>query len=354
MENIGLVTYWHPSGQATVMRDLKDILDNSGKYKAHVLSRRSKFILDTDDWPKDNLTIGSEFLNIPFQVYKKWIIKNNIKKIIFFQNYQFDFIKKIRDMGVKTYGTFMWERLRADSAKQAKEVYTKIFSLHPAEVVHYKEKFDIDSQYISWGIPPRMLERYQPNQFSGPITFFFPVGKFDARRNYMEVIRAFKQVKNKNARLFIYSKGNSARVAKIISTDPRIVLGSSEVVKSDDDFFKYMNDADVFILPSKWEGLGLSFYEAMAIRRPIITVDSPPMNNHIIKGKIGVAVPAVIEGYKPGMIPKINFKEKDMTKAIENMCNYKIIKKMSSNIEDILKTKYSWQKTKRDVLKLLS
>ena len=38
------------------------------------------------------------------------------------------------------------------------------------------------------------------------------------------------------------------------------------------------------MLPSRWEGNGLPFIEALAYGRPIITVNAPPMNERIING----------------------------------------------------------------------
>ena len=38
------------------------------------------------------------------------------------------------------------------------------------------------------------------------------------------------------------------------------------------------NDGDVFILPSRWEGLGLQLFECQAAGMPLITTDGPPMN----------------------------------------------------------------------------
>lgn len=37
-------------------------------------------------------------------------------------------------------------------------------------------------------------------------------------------------------------------------------------------------DGDVFILPSRWEGLGLQLFECQAAGMPLITTDAPPMN----------------------------------------------------------------------------
>lgn len=48
----------------------------------------------------------------------------------------------------------------------------------------------------------------------------------------------------------------------------------------------YQN-SDVAVLPSKWEGLGLTFLESIGCGLPIITVDAPPMNEFVVNGETG-------------------------------------------------------------------
>ncbi len=48
---------------------------------------------------------------------------------------------------------------------------------------------------------------------------------------------------------------------------------------------------DVCLGPSRWEGLGLFLYEAVAFGMPQITNDSPPMNEVVRDGVNGILVP---------------------------------------------------------------
>jgi len=54
-----------------------------------------------------------------------------------------------------------------------------------------------------------------------------------------------------------------------------------------DELVRLYQGADVAVLPSKWEGLGLTFLEAMGCGLPIITVDAPPMNEFVKDGETG-------------------------------------------------------------------
>ena len=55
-----------------------------------------------------------------------------------------------------------------------------------------------------------------------------------------------------------------------------------------EEIVQMYQSADVAVLPSKWEGLGLTFLESIGCGLPIITVDAPPMNEFVRDGETGV------------------------------------------------------------------
>ena len=57
-----------------------------------------------------------------------------------------------------------------------------------------------------------------------------------------------------------------------------------------DEHLRLFASADVCVAPSRWEGLGLHLYEAMALGLPVITNDNPPMNEVIVDGDNGLLV----------------------------------------------------------------
>ena len=60
---------------------------------------------------------------------------------------------------------------------------------------------------------------------------------------------------------------------------------------------------DVSISPSRWEGLGLPLYEAIAFGMPTITNDDPPMNEVVHDGDNGLLVPSHPDGTARSGIP---------------------------------------------------
>ena len=78
-----------------------------------------------------------------------------------------------------------------------------------------------------------------------------------------------------------------------------------------DEHLRQFAGCHVCLSPSRWEGLGLPLYEAVAFGMPSITNDSPPMNEIVIDGVNGVCVDSVRwgeagsghPGLRPGLRP---------------------------------------------------
>ncbi|MDY6844797.1 MAG: glycosyltransferase, partial [Thermodesulfobacteriota bacterium] len=54
-----------------------------------------------------------------------------------------------------------------------------------------------------------------------------------------------------------------------------------------EELVQMYQESDVAVLPSKWEGLGLTFLEAISCGLPILTVDAPPMNEFVKNRETG-------------------------------------------------------------------
>ena len=76
---------------------------------------------------------------------------------------------------------------------------------------------------------------------------------------------------------------------------------------------------DVCITPSRWEGLGLPLYEAMAFGQPVISNDDPPMNEVISDGLNGLLVPSHPDGTARSGIPAKRPDPEALTDAIEQL-----------------------------------
>lgn len=119
------------------------------------------------------------------------------------------------------------------------------------------------------------------------------VGRQDNQKNQPELIRAFVGVHKRypSAVLLIAGRpGNaSEHINEVISA-----VGAQDSVRilgHRDDIADLYVAADIFALPSLYEGLGCSLLEAMALGTPIIGSDAPAIREVLGDGAYGVVTP---------------------------------------------------------------
>lgn len=111
------------------------------------------------------------------------------------------------------------------------------------------------------------------------------------QKNYTTLIKAFALVKKEvDARLVILGDGEERKKLELLVNE----LGINDSVSMPgfvDNPYAYMSRADVFVLPSLWEGFPNVLVEAMACNTPVIATDCPGGSAEILdNGKWGVLV----------------------------------------------------------------
>lgn len=101
---------------------------------------------------------------------------------------------------------------------------------------------------------------------------FISVGEVNSNKNHELVIRALAKISNPDIKYYICGRGPLEEQLRLLSKELKIekqvyILGYQENVK------EYLKCADVFVFPSKREGLGLAALEAMASGLPLIGSD---------------------------------------------------------------------------------
>lgn len=115
------------------------------------------------------------------------------------------------------------------------------------------------------------LENIKENYHIGEQLTIIHVGNFKKEKNHSMIIDAFKIINDKipNSILQLIGQGGLE-----ISIKNKVVdLNLSNNVKFmglQNDVFRYLKQADIFILPSIWEGMPISLIEAMSVGLPIV------------------------------------------------------------------------------------
>lgn len=108
------------------------------------------------------------------------------------------------------------------------------------------------------------------------------------------VLKALPDVLKKipDATYLVVGSGNDERVNRILQQHPELKKNVVMVgAISDEERLDFYNLADVYILPSKFEGFGIVFIEASACGIPVIASDGYGGREGLLNGKLGLVVP---------------------------------------------------------------
>ena len=147
----------------------------------------------------------------------------------------------------------------------------------------------LETPRVPWGIHPELLAVPVSRRDDGLVRFVFPGGFLGHRKPAEPVIEAFSAARGDRLRLLVKAQVERSRLKGIhsmVDADERI-----EFRLADEPWGEHLAAIaanDVSISPSRWEGLGLPLYEAVAFGMPTITNDDPPMNEVISDGENGL------------------------------------------------------------------
>lgn len=281
---IGFVTLWYERGQAYVTRDIRDALGNN--YQTFIFARAggttdNPILQTTGEWDTPNLTTHPTY-QIPHSALKNWIVNNHLDVVFFNEEYDLGLVETARKCGVKTVGYYVWELFDPQNVTRCKSLYDKIICPTKACYEKFKGLGMNNVEYIQWGVKLNLFKPFEL-PVNKRIRFFHPAGwgGLYERRGTQFVIDAFQKLNDPKAELLIHTQIGSGiqehnNIKIIYGTVPR------------EEIIQMYQNADVAVLPSKWEGLGLTFLEAIGCGLPIITTDAPPMNEFVRNGETGL------------------------------------------------------------------
>ncbi len=138
---------------------------------------------------------------------------------------------------------------------------------------------------------------------------------------------------------------------KAAAADPRIELVIDDMPT--DEHLRLFASCDVCLGPSRWEGLGLFLYEAIAFGMPQISNDSPPMNEVVSDGVNGLLVADHQDDVAPSGIPSMKPDVAGLTEAIERLAEpgeRKLLAQGARSSRD----DFAWERTVDDYAELFA
>jgi D-inositol-3-phosphate glycosyltransferase len=116
----------------------------------------------------------------------------------------------------------------------------------------------------------------------------------DPRKNVEMLVRAFAEVSTQMPDMKLVLVGDAPEPGLIEIVDELGLRGSVEFpgIVDKDELLKLYQGADLFVLPSRQEGLGIVMLEAMACGTPVITTAYGGPEDIVIDGETGLHLPA--------------------------------------------------------------
>lgn len=284
---IGIVTTWFERGAAYVSRQFMDVLQKTDE--VYIYARGGeKYARDDQRWNLPNVHWGvwsvshRYFLNSTYidkKDFEKWLKENGIELVLFNEQQWFPPVLWCKDLGVKAVAYVDYYT----------EITIPFFDAYDALICNTKRhafafRKHKNCKYIKWGTD---ITLYQPqNKVHDKLTFFHSAGMAPVRKGTDLLIEAFYRCPDrKKAKLLIHTQRPLCDTIPDVSRmiEELLAEGSLEIVEKTISAPGLYKEGDVYVYPSRLDGIGLTLMEAIASGMAIVTVDNPPMNEFIEK-----------------------------------------------------------------------
>lgn len=285
--NIGIVSTWFERGAAYVSKAYIEALKNNN-HKIFVYARGGeKFAKDDASWNNENVTWGLRLsgTNISKKDLYKWIKGNNIEVIFFNEQHELSIVAMLkRDFVNLKIGSYI---------DYYKENTISLFNIYDFIICNTKRHYIAFEQhtqkyYIPWGTDINIFSpNYSKNERKEQLIFFHSAGMSD-RKGTDLVIEAFIK-----GQLYIKSKliiHTQINIEKISGYEISDLKGFNiEIIQKTVAAPGLYHLGDVYVYPTKLEGLGLTIFEALASGMPVIVTNNAPMNE-VVDSSVGKLV----------------------------------------------------------------
>lgn len=168
-----------------------------------------------------------------------------------------------------------------------------VWTLSAAESAEMREAFpqfaslfrDVANPYVT----PIMLAAPEPGQPRGPAKTVISVARLTKQKRLERLVAAFAHVRTPGARLLILGEGEERPALEAMVAE----LGLGDQVSLPgyvDNVAASLHAADLFVLPSDYEGLPAVVLEAMAANCPVIGTDCFPAAQALLGGTEGCGI----------------------------------------------------------------
>ena len=162
---------------------------------------------------------------------------------------------------------------------------------------------------------------------NNPKIIFINVARFMHQKNHRMLINAYKKLTEQVDDTELWLVGKGQLLDEIRQQAERLhIISRVRFLGERTDVLQLLNRADVFILPSLYEGMPMTIIEAMGTGLPIIATS------------VG-GIPTMIEHDVDGCLVECD--EGELVEAMRKMCNYKERERMGKKAAEMATLKFS-------------
>ena len=215
---------------------------------------------------------------------------------------------------------------------------TKVFAVDEESAKEVEKVRGEKIEVIPNGVDiKKFSQKFQkPKEFQHKINVVF-IGRLIPSKGIYDLIEVFKKIKTKDIGLYIIGKGpEEEKLRKLAKGMQNVhILG---FVK---DIRPYLRNADIFVMPSYYEGMPIVLLEAMASKTACIVYNVGDISERFKNGRDLIIIK---KGNKGDLLKWILKLSRDK----------KIRKRLSTEAFSKVKDKYSWKVITNKILKIMS
>jgi 1,2-diacylglycerol 3-alpha-glucosyltransferase len=276
--NLGIVTVWGDCGAGMVSAQYAKALTGQGA-QVSIYARGAYMTQLNDAGMPSEFDVCYDDSPYPTRVnqsrFRRWITSRNIQLILFNEQRSWAAVSLALNAGVRTL-------CYVDYYKQDT---LPLFELYDCIICntrrHHGVFKSLDALYVPWGTDIKRFKYLNKAQSSNHLTFLHSAGLGgpNDRKGTALAIEAFRRSVSKG-RLLIHTQlapeNLPQRWQELSAGDQRIQFNHEKLPPE-----KVYALGDVYIYPSRLEGIGLSVPEALSSGLPCIVPDSAPMNEFV-------------------------------------------------------------------------
>ena len=289
--NIGIVSVYFDRGAGNICLQIKQAIQwHIPNANIAILARmsfagNSKQIKYWDNCFHDNILLFPSY-EIDSDSFEQWVKANKIDTIIFVEEqHTTNLVSICNKLSVKSINYIVWENFNPSLLEYYKQ-FTYLIAPTKCTYNLLKNEYLLNNAvHVPWGIDLDTYTWQEPVKKDKPV-IFFPAGWGGVadRKNEKAVIDAFSYICPRDkAIMHIHTQqeGQKAQAQNIIKTSSTVT--SLELIN-------YYTGSDIVVLPSRFEGNCLPQQESLALGRPTIVSNYPPLNERVVDGETGFLI----------------------------------------------------------------